>query len=124
MANRYFPSQFLYSFTHMPVAIQGTVSLSAAGAVTTSSVVGGTVTKTGTGQYTLTLADKYNALVSANVTLQAPVPVDLVPQILTTDVTGAKTIVVSLLADAVPTDPAAVCTIHFNVILRNSSVAR
>ena len=57
-------------------------------------------------------------------TLEAATPVDLVPQIKSTDVSGAKTIVFSLLAGATPTNPSAVCKVHFKAFLRNSSVVK
>lgn len=123
MANRLF-EQFLFSFTKMLTGIHGQVSLSAAGAVVSSTIRGASVAKTGTGLYTITLDDKYNALMSANVTFQAAAAADLVPQIVSADVAGAKTIVVRLCTGAVATDPAAVCTLNVAILLRNSSVVK
>ena len=123
MANRLY-MQFLYSHTKMLTSVHGIIELSAAGAVVSETIQGATVAKTGTGEYTVTLDDKFNALMDVQLTLEAAVPVDLVPQILSTDVSGTKEIVFSLLAGATPTDPSAVCKVHFKAFLRNSSVVK
>lgn len=123
MANRLF-DQFLFSFTKMLTSLHGIIELDATGAVVSSSIRGATVAKTGTGQYTVTFADKYHALMWCGLTVEAATPVDLVPQVKSTDVSGAKTIVFSLLAGAVATNPSAVCKVHFNTFLRNSSVVK
>lgn len=111
----------------------GSTAVSAATAVTLTggvdgvqadSIMGATVARTGVGQYTVTLADKYHALMDCQLTLEAATPVDLVPQILSHDVSGAKTIVFSLLAGATPTEVAAPCKVHFKAFLRNSSVVK
>ena len=112
MSNRLY-MQFLYSHTKMLTSVHGIIELSAAGAVVSETIQGATVAKTGTGEYTVTLDDKFNALMDVQLTLEAAVPVDLVPQILSTDVSGTKEIVFSLLAGATPTDPSAVCKVHF-----------
>lgn len=123
MANRLF-FQFLYSFTKMLTSLHGIIELDSSGDIVSSSIRGATVAKTGTGEYTVTFADKYHALMWCGLTVEAATPVDLVPQILSTDVAGDKTIVFSLLAGATPTDPAAACKVHFNSFLRNSSVVK
>jgi len=122
MANRYL-QQFYFSFVKKLTAVKGYVDIAADASVSASSVVGGVVTKTGTGEYTLTLTDKYNAIVNANLTLQAATAVDLVPQIVSQDVSGAKTVVFKLLTGATATNPAAVCRVYINLEMRNSSVA-
>lgn len=122
MANSYY-QQFLYSKTKMLTAIQGIVSIAANAAVSSESIIGATVARTGTGEYTITLSDKYNAMVACHLTMEAATAVDLVPQVKSTDVSGAKTIVVNLNAGATPTDPSAVCKLHVSIFMRNSSVA-
>jgi len=106
----------------MLTLIQGTISIAADASVSSESIVGASVTKTGTGEYTITLDETYNALMACNVTLEAATAVDLVPQIKSTDVSGAKTVVINLNAGATPTNPSAVCKIHVSIFMRNSSV--
>ena len=81
------------------------------------------VARSGTGEYTITLDDKYTSLFNANFNLEAATAIDLVPQIKSHDVASAKTLVVNLNAGATPTDSAneVVHKIHFNLILKNSS---
>lgn len=122
MANRRF-FQFLYSKTPMLTALQGSVSISAAAAVSSSNIAGATVTKTGTGEYTITLADSYNALISAGFQIQAATAVDLVPQMKSQTVGSTNLIVVNLNAGATPTNPSAALILYIDLFLRNSSVA-
>lgn len=81
------------------------------------------VARTGVGQYTVTLADTYNAEMSVNFSYLAATAVDLVPQIKSVDVVTAKTIVVSLLAAATPTEVAAVSALYMNAVLNASSIS-
>lgn len=123
MANR-FLQQFLFSFTHKLTVVQGYVDIAADASVSSSNIVGGTVTKTGTGQYTLTLQDAYYAPVAIHATLQAATAVDLVPQVVSQSVDSSKTVVVKLLAGSTATDPSAVCRLYLTVFTRDSSVAK
>lgn len=88
------------------------------------TVKGASVVRSGVGEYTVTLTDKFAALMDCQLTLEAATPVDLVPQIKSHDVSGAKTIVFSLLAGATPTEVAAPATVHFKAFLRNSAVVK
>lgn len=93
--------------------------------VSTQAINGvASVARTGVGEYTVTLADQYSALESCNLTLKAATAVDLVPQIKSHDVAGAKTIVFRLLAGATATEVAAACEVHFSAVLRNSSLLK
>lgn len=92
--------------------------------VSSSTVNGASVARTGVGEYTVTLSDSYNALESCNLTLKAATAVDLVPQIKSDDVSSAKTIVFRLLAGATATELAAVATVNFSAVLRNSSLTK
>lgn len=120
MANRMF-QQFFYSFTKGLVGVHGYVDIAADASVAASVIRGGVVTKTDTGEYTLTLEDQYVGLESVQLCVQAAVPVDLVPQVLSADVVSAKTIVFSLLDTGVPTDPAAACRVYISVLMKNST---
>lgn len=122
MANRMFKP--LHGHFNSGVAlIDGYVDIAADASVSSSAVDGATVTKTGTGQYTVTLADTYNELLACNLTVQAATAVDLVPQVVSQDVSSAKTIVFKLLAAATATDPSAVCRVYVSLKLKNSSVS-
>lgn len=92
--------------------------------VSDSTIKGATVVRSGVGEYTVTLSDKYAALMDCQLTLEASTAVDLVPQIKSHDVSGAKTIVFRLLAGATPTEVAAAAKVHFKAFLRNSSVVK
>ena len=122
MANRYFQEK-LMSLIKGYTQVAGYVDLSASG-VPTASILGAAVTKTGTGRYTITLADKYDGVIAVHASLQAAVPVDLVPQVLSQDVSGAKTVVIQLLAAAVPTDVVAAARLYVTLSLRNSSLLK
>lgn len=84
------------------------------------------VAHTGVGQYTFTFRHKWMAAKAVVPALQAAAAVDLVPQVRSVDVSGAKTVVVELLAAAVATDPPAkganATVLHLRMSLRNSSV--
>jgi hypothetical protein len=113
--------QFFLSFTKGLVGIHGYADIAADASVAASVVRGGVVTKTGTGEYTLTLEDKYVGIESVQLTLQAATAVNLVPQIKATDVVSAKTIVFNLNAAAVPTNPSAACRVYIALRLKNST---
>lgn len=105
------------------VLLQGLISIAADASVSAVDIVGvESVENTGTGEYTITLEDQYNVLKSVQLQVGAAVAVDLVPQVLSEDVAGDKTIVFNLLAAAVPTDPAAVTSVYVSLVLKNSSV--
>lgn len=123
MANRNFaPVQG--SIERGVVVLAGILDIhSDASVLSTSFFAGGTFTKSGTGEYTLTLTDKYNELLACSLTVEAATAVDLVPQIDNHDVSSAKTIVFNLNAAATPTNPSAVCKVHVLLVLKNSSVS-
>lgn len=79
------------------------------------------IAQTGVGEVTLTLTDKWNALVHPSFSILKATAQDLVPQIKSADVSSAKTVVVNLLAAATPADPTAAMTLYVNLEMRNSS---
>lgn len=103
--------------------IAGSFSIAASGgAATKVTGLGYSVAKSATGEYTITLEDRYKALVSATATVQAATAVDLVAQIDNHDVSAATPVVVlNLNAAATPTEPAAVTVVNFLLVLQNSS---
>ncbi len=122
MANRNFST--VQALNREVKIIAGSFSIAASGgAATKLQGRGFSVAKTTTGVYTITLEDKYVALLSACATVKAATAVDLVAQIKSHDVASAKTVVIDLNAVATPTEPSAVTEIHFALFLRNSSVA-
>lgn len=123
MANRYLKQHKGHMNTGV-VLLEGRLDIHTdASVLSTTDFLGGAITKTGTGEYTITLEDTYNKLLACNLTLSAATPVDLVPQVTSEDVDGAKTIVFSLCAAAVATDPSAATSVYISLKLKDSSVA-
>lgn len=123
MANRYL-TQFMASPEKAVVSVYGKASIT-----NTTGVVASysgkliqSVERTGAGEYTITLQDSWNSLLNASFQILAATPVDLVPQLLSYSVTSAKTVVVNLLAAAVPTDSAQDIELLFTLTLKNTSV--
>lgn len=71
MANRYF-KQFTHTLEQGVVKLFGTMTVGAAGAISSSSCKGFDVVKTATetGRYTITLEDKYTSLLHCGVVVQ------------------------------------------------------
>lgn len=84
-----------------------------------------TVTQIGTGLFQIALADKYQALLSANIMLQRATAVNLVAQLQSADVSNAtaasRVIVFRMNAVATPTNLAANDILYIRLELRNSS---
>jgi hypothetical protein len=124
MANRSFSK--VQSLNKEVKLIAGSFSIAASGGTATKvSGLGYTVAKSATGEYTITLSDRYPALISAVATVQAATPVDLVAQIDNHDVSAATPIVVlNLNAGATPTEPSAVTVVNFVLVLQNSGLSK
>lgn len=114
--------QFFFSLVRRLTCLTGQITIAADASVSSTTLKGATCARTGTGEYTITLADGYVALLACNLTMQAATAVDLVPQIKSNDVASAKTIVFRTLAVATATDPSAICVVHVRILLRDSSV--
>lgn len=122
MANRRF-EQFKYSLIKKQTEIEGVISLSAAAAVVSSDIPGAaSVAKTGTGEYTITLMDQYNACYGIY-TQVAETAQNLEGKPGAQDVAAAKTVIVNTKVNGVNTDATATCKIYVKIVLRNSSVA-
>lgn len=105
--------------------IAGSFLPNGAGAIAVDPLWNGfTVARTGVGQYTITLADSYAALVSAKPSLQMNAATDLKLQWGAIDVVTAKTLVLNALAVATPTEIASNANnrIFFELTLRNTTV--
>lgn len=112
--------QFLFSKTPMLVSIHGSISIAADASIISTNIKGATAAKTGTGEYTITLSEKYPSFKSFSVQLLAATAVDLVPQVLSATV-STGVIVININAGATPTNPSATCTLYFEGLLSNSS---
>lgn len=120
MANRLFDST--QALEKQVKFIGGIISIAADASVSGKTGLGYSVAKTGTGEYTVTLEDAYPELLCAQVTLEAATAVDLVAQVKATTVSTTKTVVINLNAVATPSDPSAVCKIHFLAVLKNTII--
>lgn len=118
MANRNFTSQFNYSFETQPVSLTGAATKTAGGFSSTGK--GWSIAVTSTGVYTITLQDSYTTLLGASLSIQRATAVDLMPQIVSADVTTAKTVVFRTIAGATETNLATGDVVYVQLILRNS----
>jgi hypothetical protein len=119
MASRYF-KQFVLTPTNRQVMLSGVVKLSAAAAVDSATIPYASVTKTDTGEYTITLDDKYVELRSAQLTMQTSE--DVQARLASNDVSSAKTLVVETATAGSAADVTAAAEIHVTLILKDSSV--
>lgn len=118
MANRNFKR--VQSLDNETKIVSGNFSV-ASGTPTKVAGLGWTVAGTGTGEFTVTLDDTYPVLLSAQVSIEAAGGITAKPEIDSHDVGSAKTVVINTTTAG---SPAAVdCTIHFLLVLRNSTVA-
>lgn len=121
MANRYYTSQFSYSFERMCVTLRANVTNNAG----TLSVVGGqgmAISKTGTGLYTIVLADPYQNLLSADIVMKSALASDIMAQIVSIDTSAAvRTIVIRTVSAGVATDIPSGDGMLIRLDLRNSS---
>lgn len=81
------------------------------------------IARTATGDYTITLDDKYQALMHVSVIQLEADDEDLTFQVAAEDVDGAKTVQIICKAAAVPTDPSSGSSLLIRMDLRNSTVA-
>lgn len=122
MASRNFKEKILNLETGF-VLLAGKIAIASDASVSSTTGQGFTVAKTGTGAYTITLSDAYTSVISLSANVLAATAVDLVPQFVSADPTSAaKTVVIKLLAAATATNPSAACELHFQLMLKNSSV--
>lgn len=106
------------------VILAGNFTTSAVGAITAQSFQGGTITKTGTGTYRITLQDKYVGLLGCSLNMaQATVSAFEVQPGSTTDVTAATPIVDIVTKNAgAAADVTSISTVYIDLTLNNSSV--
>ena len=122
MANPYM-RQFFFSKIPMLTGLMGQINVaSSTTGVTSENIQGLSAARTGTGEITLTLDEKWNACMGVHVMIESATAQDRVAQVVSIDVASAKTIVIKLLAGATATDPASALTMHVLILLKNSSV--
>lgn len=116
----YFPE--VGSKTRYLRRIQGKVTFGST-AIGTSSVRGGTVTRTAAGTYTLTADENFAGVSSASIVFNvvSTTPVDLTPQLYDIS-TSAKTIKFKLLTGVTATDPATGTEMYVEFGLKDSEV--
>jgi len=97
----------------------------------TFSIVGGgdgvaTFTRSGVGEYTVTLSDAWTSLIGARLQVLAATAIDLVPQLKSETVASTKLVVFNMLAGATPTETANGVTqdVFLELVLKNTSVVR
>lgn len=85
--------------------------------------LGFSVSKTGTGQYTIVLEDSYPVLLSAQATVLDSTSGHFTPVVISADPSeSSKTIVIETLKNASATDLPANSSLHFAFFLQNSTV--
>jgi len=93
-----------------------------AGGVTANNCLGATLSRTGTGAFTITLQDRYPELLSVNIQIGKATAQDLVVQILAVDLT-ARTITFRILTGVTATDVTTEAAQFFlDIKLKNSTV--
>jgi hypothetical protein len=133
MANRMY-RPLVGSLTPGVVALTGSFTIGASGAVASSSCLGFSVAKTAseTGRYTITLQDTYNAFLGCQVTVEVAADtaigattgfISTVRNVSVADSTPAFDIQLSDAAGA-DANPASGYIVYVVVLLKNSSVTR
>lgn len=125
MANRNFHR--VQSLSRETKFLHAKVAIGSSGAPTLDSdnSLGVTsIARNSTGNYTITLDDKYNSLLDFSVMQLNASAQDITIQLLAADVSSAKTIQFVCKAAATATDPASSSTLYIKIALKNSSVVR
>jgi len=118
--NRYL-NQFFYSFLKKPVLIAAKIPLSASAAVGT--IVGkgiASVSKTGTGEYTITFSDSHYALSDLKATVLDSAQ-DLVVDFKTLNL-SAKTVIMVTKVAGVAADVSDACEVYASFLFNDTSV--
>lgn len=96
----------------------GYVNLNSSAAIVSQNVKGVTCAKTGTGEYTFTIANPGYAVKCAFAQVVASTAVDLVAQVKSI---SNSVVVINLNAGATPTNPSAACGISFLAVSTGSN---
>lgn len=119
MANRYFKNQ-IYSKSPRTVMLAGTISLSATGAVLSSTLDFASVAKTATGEYTITLQDKYVQTKAIHLSHEGTAT-DRTKVKADTQATN-KLIVLNTLVANIVADVTVACVLHVSLLFKDSTV--
>jgi hypothetical protein len=122
MADRNFSTQL--ALDKNVVQLAGTCTIATGtGGVTANNILGATVARTGTGAFTITLADRYPEILSVNLQVGKATAQDLVPQVVAVDL-SARTITFRLLTGTTPTDiTTEAATLFVDIKMKNSTIA-
>lgn len=104
------------------VCISGKANISTSSVVSSVDCLGATFATTGTGLFTLTLADKYAQLASANFTVVGAAATGNEVRVQTADVSGAGTItILTATSGNTAAHPGAAIVLHWTIWLRNTA---
>lgn len=105
------------------VEADGSATFGASSAIASQDFTGGTFAKVGTGDFSLTLSDTFNAIKSVHVQyhVNSATPTDIVPQVYSVSA-SSKLIKFKLLTGTVPTDPGTGAIAYVTVKFKNSGV--
>jgi len=121
MSNRYYTSQFSHSFERMLVSLMGNITAGSGSNLSVVGLKGAAIAKTGTGLYTITLEDKYKAMIGLSITMKSALASDIQAQVVSEDVSSAQTIVIRTTVAGVATDIPSGDGMIIRIDLRNSS---
>jgi hypothetical protein len=121
MADRNMKNMQALDYKVSVLAGQVVIATSTTG-VSSSSILGASVARTGTGAYRITLADAWPELLSANLTVQKTTAQDLVPQISAVNLASKQIDFVNL-TGATATDPTTdAATVNVLLVFKNSTI--
>lgn len=122
MANRYF-KQFALVKSGRTIILAGKISLNSSAAVTASTVDFASVAKTGTGEYTITLDDKYVETKSIQLTVAQAANSQIVAQVKADTQATDNKIVIATLVSGAAANIAVAAEIHVLLVLKDSTVS-
>lgn len=106
------------------VTLVGKVAISSGAAVGTKVGRGFSIAKTATGEYTVTLQDKYMQLLGASFSVEGSGTIVVLPELKSEDVAGAGTLIIKTTTKSTgaTADTSVAFTLRLTLHLRNSSV--
>jgi hypothetical protein len=104
--------------------VKAAIGATGAPTIDTSASKGiSTIVRNDTGDYTITLAERYNSLLMVDIMFLEADDTDLTSQVISEAVSAATPVVkIGFHAAATPTDPSDGSTIYVRITLKNSSV--
>ena len=107
------------------VLFDGYVQLSSSGAIVAQDILGVTVSKTGTGQYTFTFSSDCQGIFrSVDVTLVSSAPQSLATQVKSFTNAPSTAVIINLLSGSTPTDVTSASGLMFDCSVKKSALAR